>query len=352
MSSSVNSADLAACRALLRHGSKSFFAASLLLPRAVREPATALYAFCRVADDAIDTSDAPLAAVADLTRRLDGIYAGTPDDDACDRALAGVVRTFHIPRALLDALIDGFIWDASGRHYHTLEDVEAYAARVAGTVGVMMTLLMGTRAPWTLARAADLGVAMQLTNIARDVGDDARLGRIYLPEDWLRAEGVDPAAFLANPVFDARIARVVARLLDQAERLYTRAISGIGALPGDCRPAIHAARLIYADIARVVRRNGCDSVSTRAFIGTGRKLALLAEALAASTIPRAHTPAPALAATRYLIEAVEAEPLPAPVIHVAQPGGSRAGRVLDIFEAMERRERSGRTASMRVSRQG
>jgi 15-cis-phytoene synthase len=348
MSSAVKSADLAACRALLRHGSKSFFAASLLLPRAVREPATALYAFCRVADDAIDTSHAPLAAVADLTRRLDGIYAGKPDDDACDRALMGVVRAFHIPRALLDALMEGFRWDAKGRRYRTLEDVEAYAARVAGTVGVMMTLLMGRRDPWTLARAADLGVAMQLTNIARDVGDDARLGRIYLPEDWLRAEGVEPAAFLANPVFDARISRVVARLLDEANRLYARAISGIGALPGDCRPAIHAARLIYGDIARVVRRNGCDSISTRAFVTTGRKLALLAEALAASTVPRAHLPAPTLAANRFLIQAVDNQSHSLPAVQQAHSTGSRATRLLDIFEALERRdaERKALTYSM------
>jgi 15-cis-phytoene synthase len=350
MTAVLHPADLAACRALLKHGSKSFFAASLLLPRAVREPATALYAFCRVADDAIDNSQAPLVAVEELTARLNAIYAGTPQDHACDRALMSVVRGFHMPRPLLDALIEGFIWDATGRRYHTLADVQDYAARVAGTVGVMMTLLMGTRNASTLARAADLGIAMQLTNIARDVGEDARLGRIYLPENWMRAEGIEPAEFLAHPLFDARIGRVIDRLLDQAAMLYQRSIGGISALPGDCRPAIHAARLIYSDISRAVKRNGCDSVSQRAFVTTGRKLALLGEALAASTLTRAPTSEPALVATQYLIEAVQNQPAP-PMPALPKQPESRAGRVLDIFEALERRERNKRSLSLRISQQ-
>ena len=87
------------------------------------------------------------------------------------------------------------------RRYETLQDLDAYAARVAGSVGAMMTLVMGQRAPEIVARACDLGVAMQLTNIARDVGEDARAGRLYLPLQWLREAGIDPDAWLAKPVF-------------------------------------------------------------------------------------------------------------------------------------------------------
>ena len=103
------------------------------------------------------------------------------------------------PAALPEALLEGLAWDAEGRSYETLDDLFDYAARVAGTVGVMMTLIMGVRSPEALARACDLGVAMQLTNIARDVGEDARMGRIYLPRQWLREAGVDAEAFLADP---------------------------------------------------------------------------------------------------------------------------------------------------------
>lgn len=329
MTARIAPADLAACRALLRQGSKSFFAASLLLPRAVREPATALYAFCRVADDAVDLTDDPAAAVARLSRRLDAIYAGEPADDPVDRALSGVAEAFALPRAHLDALLDGFLWDAEGRRYATIGELRAYGARVAGTVGVMMTLLMGERAPATLARACDLGVAMQLTNIARDVGEDARLGRLYLPEEWLRAEGLDPAAWLAAPAHDARLARVVERLLAEAERLYVRSRAGIALLPADCRPAIHAARLIYAEIGAEVARNGHDSIGSRAVVPTRRKLRLLAEALVVGA-PRAADALPALDEARFLLEAVGPAP-PAPA--------GRAARLLAIFEKAERRKR-------------
>ena len=142
--------DADALRTLMRGGSKTFFAASLLLPARVRAPATALYAFCRLADDAIDLGEDKHAAVALLQRRLDAIYRGQPEAFDADRALAPVVARYAIPRALLDALIEGFVWDANGRHYETLADLQAYGARVAGTVGAMMAHPLGGESahPW------------------------------------------------------------------------------------------------------------------------------------------------------------------------------------------------------------
>ena len=114
----------------------------------------------------------------------------------------------------------------------------------------MMALLMGVRDRDMLARACDLGVAMQLTNIARDVGEDARAGRLYLPTQWLEEQGLDPDDFLARPEFDERIASCVQRLLDTAEDLYARSGEGIERLPIGCRPAMYAARAIYREIGR------------------------------------------------------------------------------------------------------
>ena len=189
--------DLKACESLMRGGSKTFFAASLVLPARVRAPATALYAFCRLADDTIDIHSAehggPAGAIAHLHDRLRRLYAGQPMPVDADRALACVVKRFRIPQSLLLALIDGFQWDMDERRYDTLEDLHGYAARVAGTVGAMMALIMGVRSPQALARACELGVAMQLTNIARDVGEDARLGRLYLPRAWMREAGLEPS---------------------------------------------------------------------------------------------------------------------------------------------------------------
>jgi len=310
-------ADLPALRALMRGGSKTFFAASLLLPGSVRGPATALYAFCRLADDAIDLGDDRQAAMRQLTDRLDAIYLGRPQPIDADRALTQVVRAYGIPRELLDALLEGFVWDSAGRRYETLEELHCYGARVAGTVGAMMALIMGARSPTALARACELGVAMQLTNIARDVGEDARAGRLYLPLQWLREAGIDSQAWLLEPRFDHRVESVVARLLEAADGLYRRSEVGIAELPRGCRPAIMAARRVYAEIGAQVRRQGFDSVTRRAVVGGPRKLALVARSLGAlMPIPRpVDHDQPALPAVQFLVDAVPR--------HGAGSGGGR-----------------------------
>ena len=240
-----------------------------------------------------------------------------------------------MPRELPEALLDGFAWDAAGRRYETLDDVHAYAARVAGTVGAMMTLLMGVRRHAALARATDLGTAMQLTNIARDVGEDARNGRLYLPRQWLREADVDPDAFLANPVFSAGVASVTARLLAEAGRLYTRAESGIAMLPRDCRPAIRAAHRIYAEIGAEVVRAGHDSVSRRAVVSSRRKMALLARSWLPAMPRRAVAPEPPLAANAYLVQAVPAEELAI----AEQSLGERIGWAIELFAQLEERQK-------------
>src|SRR4051794_31489486 len=273
--------DLAACRMILKRQSRSFFAASCLLPARVRAPATALYAFCRVADDAVDGPCAA-GAIQRLERRLHHAYSGRPDHSPVDRAFAWAVSALAIPRAVPDALLEGFAWDEGGRRYESAEDLEAYAVRVAGTVGVMMSLVMGVREPRALARAIDLGVAMQLTNIARDIGEDARCGRLYLPLDWMEEAGLCPQEMLESPSPSRALGRVTRRLLAAAEHFYRRSEAGIAALPRDCRPAIMAARLVYAAIGAEIARSGHDSVTTRAVVPGRQKAALLARAYPAS----------------------------------------------------------------------
>lgn len=260
-----------------------------MLPRRVRRPTAAIYAFCRVADDEVDGAASTPGAVERLSRRLDGVFAGAPADDPIDRALSRVVSDHALPRAPFDALLEGFAWDVEGRRYRSFEDVVAYAARAAGTVGVIMTRLMGPSDRETLARACDLGVAMQLTNIARDVGEDARRGRVYLPEAWLEEAGTSRDALISRPRFSQSIGRVVERLVGEAETLYTRADLGVPRLPRDCRLAIASARSIYSAIDGELARRGFDSISSRAHVPLGSKLALVARAFV--TIRR---PAPPL----------------------------------------------------------
>jgi phytoene synthase len=292
--------DLAACRAALRTGSRTFLAASLLLPRHVYKPAAALYAFCRLADDAIDVQG---ETVAGLRVRLRRAYDGSPLPVAADRAFAAVVRQHAIPATLPEALLEGFEWDAEGRRYEDFTGLTAYAARVAGSVGAMMAMLMGVRAPDVIARACDLGVAMQLSNIARDVGEDARAGRLYLPMIWLREAGIDPDVFLARPIFSEALGRVVERLLQEADKLYARASGGIAQLPASCRPGIHAARLLYAEIGHEVARRGLDSVTDRAVVSSARKFLVLSRSVAAAAWPYRAVSVPMLDAVNFLVEA-------------------------------------------------
>jgi phytoene synthase len=328
--------DLLACRELLRHGSRTFLAASHLLPRTVADPACALYAFCRVADDAVDLGHDSVQAVARLRERLTRIYAQQPEPTVADRALAQVVRRYAIPRTLLDALIEGFEWDSQQRRCETLADLHVYATRVAGTVGAMMSLLMGQRDPRALARACDLGVAMQLSNVARDVGEDARAGRLYLPLSWLREAGMDPDAWLANPQFTPALAGVVQRLLAHADELYARVDAGVATLPLACRPGINAARFLYAAIGHEVRRRGFDSVSRRAVVGRRTKMLHLARAMFTLAPRRDASALPPLPATEYLLQAVAATPAPR-----AAPAGvyQRLMFTLELFEQLERRDR-------------
>lgn len=327
---------------MIRGGSRAFFAASLLLPASLREDAYALYAFCRLSDDLVDVDGGATDAVTRLRARLDRAYAGRPADSPVDRAFADVVLRVGMPRAFPEALIEGLEWDVAGVRAQTLDDVLAYAARVASSVGAMMAVLMGVRDPQLLARACDLGAAMQLTNIARDVGEDARMGRLYLPRAWFAEAGVDADGWLAAPAFTPEIAVMVKRLLAEADRLYRRAEAGIVGLPSDARPGIFAARYLYDAIGGAVAKRGFDSVGGRARVKSGRKLLLLAKAVfAASWMRRASgLQAPALPQTQFLVDALAASPTAMPTkIGLRQFWSDRIVWVAELFAALEARDR-------------
>lgn len=342
----IDPADIAACRAALRQGSRTFLAASLMLPREVREAACALYAFCRMADDAVDDGTDEHGAVSILRERLSRTYdLSIPVRSlamASDRALAAVAANFDIPRALPEALIEGFAWDAEGRRYETLEELQGYAARVAGSVGAMMALLMRVRSRDAVARACDLGVAMQLSNIARDVGEDAAMGRLYLPRQWMREAGIEPDAWLAQPVFTPALGSVVKRLLQAADTLYAGVGTGVAQLPLFCRPGINAARFLYADIGWMVERADGDSVSRRAVVPTARKIWSLGRALLAVRPRRAAAPWPVLPANVFLVDAVGAVAPREAAIGESGPrsASERVVWVIDLFDRLERQERS------------
>jgi phytoene synthase len=268
-------ASRALSRAVLRRHARSFSWAGRLLPSGVRADATALYAWCRRCDDAVDLALDSISARVRLSRvraELDAVYGPADLEDPILAGFQDVVRRTQLPRRPCDELLDGMEMDLTHVRYASFDDLVVYCRRVAGTVGLLMAHLFGVRDAAMLAMASDLGVAMQLTNICRDVAEDERRGRVYLPADLLGGVRSPTAG-------GADTARVVAELLRRADAFYRRGDLGLAALPVSVGVAMRAARLIYAEIGSVIARRGYDVTRGRAVVSAARKLWLVARAL-------------------------------------------------------------------------
>ena len=266
-------------------GSKSFATAARLFDAETRRGVLMLYAWCRHCDDVVDgqelgfTSSTPaphdaaaeLALLREQTRRA---YAGDAMHDPAFAAFQEVALKHAIePRYAMDHLA-GFAMDVEGARYETIEDTLRYCYHVAGVVGLMMASIMGARDPRVLDRACDLGLAFQLTNIARDIVDDAAIGRCYLPAGWLLDAGIPPDE-VALPRHRAALAKVAARLVDHAEPYYDSAAAGLSALPLRSAWAIATARRVYRQIGIEVKRRGAHAWDRRAGTSKLAKLWLL-----------------------------------------------------------------------------
>ena len=283
-------------------GSKSFAAAARLFDPATRRDVMRLYSWCRHCDDVVDgqeggqgqvvSAEPPEARIAalrrDTARALSGETAGL---DPSFRALATVARRHAMPQALFEEHLKGFALDVEGRRYETLDELLLYCWHVAGVVGVMMSSVMGVREEAVLDRAADLGLAFQLTNIARDVVADAGEGRVYLPLGWLRAEGLAPAD-LADPGHAEAVARLQARLVAEAEPYYASARIGIDHLPRRSAWAIATAARVYRRIGLKLVEQGAAAHGRRISTTKAEKLGAIASgaAIALRSRKRLHPP--------------------------------------------------------------
>ena len=237
-----------------------------------------LYAWCRHCDDEIDGQtmghgavglDSVLAArkLAELEDKTRSAMAGEPADDTAFAAFQRVTQRHGIPAQHPLDLLQGFRMDVEGRTYRTLHDTLLYAYHVAGVVGVMMAQVMGVSDIATLRRASDLGLALQLTNIARDVIEDAKVGRVYLPAEWLGAVAKHPMA-VTDPANRAVVFAATERLLVQAEAYYASARWGLKDLDFRSAWAVAAARGVYRQIGLTVRAAGPAGMDRRASTGT------------------------------------------------------------------------------------
>ena len=297
-------------RETIRKGSRSFALASRLFDTTTREHAWMLYAWCRHCDDEIDgqelgmlpASQPPHDGLRDRRARLARLItethralAGEAVTDPAFLAFQRVAREHEIPERHALEFLAGFEMDVVGFQYQTLDETLLYCYRVAGVVGVMMALVMGVRDTGVLQRAADLGIAFQLTNISRDVLDDARLGRCYLPADWL-AQARIPAGGVASLEHRPAVAAVVGRLLTEADRYYESSIAGLQSLTFRSGWAVATALGVYRDIGRIVRARGSQAWDTRAVVGKSRKFVYVSRgiwrAVQAATVDRFGKAAP------------------------------------------------------------
>jgi len=283
-------------RQTIERGSKSFAAAARIFDPATRASAYLLYAWCRHCDDLTDGQDLGREAadlppeiarsrLEDLRARTRAALAGEPVSDPLFIGLQRVVDRHRIPHRYPLEHLEGFAMDVEGRQYRELEDTIRYCYHVAGVVGVMMAYIMGVREEDALNRATDLGVAFQLTNIARDVMEDAEVGRVYLPSRWLEEAGV-PGAEIREPRHRTAVFDVTRRLLERADSYYQSAGVGLSSLPFRSAWAIATAREVYRDIGRLILARGGAAWDDRAATSTARKLVLAVRGLGATVASR------------------------------------------------------------------
>jgi 15-cis-phytoene synthase len=277
--------DARLCAQIARHHARTFSIASLLLPLEERRAAFAIYGFCRVADDIVDTGDAP----AEVRRRQLDAYrdrlvaalAGDPDDGVM-RELVRAAERYRIPEGPLHELLDGVALDLDERSIHDWSDLERYCAGVASSVGELCAHIFCGRdgahnIDQAIPYARHLGTAMQLTNILRDVGEDARLGRCYLPEDELNSFGLtrDRVLFVPTVARDDRWTEFMQLQVARARMVYKEARPGIALLAPESRRCATACASGYESILDAIEALDYDTVSTRARIGRMARMRVL-----------------------------------------------------------------------------
>ena len=270
MSPEVRTA-LEQCRWMIAKGSKSFSLAAKLFERETRHAAFFLYGWCRYCDDQVDqvkTGERP----ADIACRLQALrdhtasaFSFAPQREPVFIALQYIAHRYSIPAHYALELIEGMAMDVRGTRYGSLKELLLYCYRVAGTVGLMMAHVMGLRDESALKHAADLGIAMQLTNIARDVIEDAAMGRIYLPLGWLHEAQIPPEE-IADLRHREKLAMLMLRLLREAERYYCSGDAGLWHLSFRSACAVSAARQVYAEIGSLLIRKGAQAWDQRTYV--------------------------------------------------------------------------------------
>lgn len=249
------------CQQKAAASGSSFYYSFLFLPKPKREAITALYAFCREVDDIADECSDPQVAQAKLAwwrGEIANLYAGRPQHPVT-QALAGPVGDYELQEEHFLEIIDGMEMDTEQNRYRDFKELQLYCYRVASVVGLLSASIFGYQDRKTLKYAHDLGLAFQLTNIVRDVGEDARRGRIYLPLDELAAHGVSESDVLNGRESD-NMRRLLEAQIDRAQDYYTRAFAELPAADRRAQRTGLVMAAIYRTLLDEIRAGGCEKV--------------------------------------------------------------------------------------------
>lgn len=274
----VNESQLAESKSIHKQTGNTFYYATRLLPERIREATYVLYGFFRVADEVVDGEQdlTPGQQREQLERIRDATLGRRETEAPVLSAFSEVRERYGIPDEEVNLFIDAMLSDIEKRYYETHEELEEYIRGSAAAVGVMMTYVTNPDdIEAALPYARKLGKAFQLTNFIRDVGEDAEeLGRVYIPRETLTAHGASIRDVEdLNPTENVR--RSIEWELQQTERLYEEAVSGIASLPADCQFSVLLAAVLYADHHRLIRAQSYDTLTETPSLSTARKIALL-----------------------------------------------------------------------------
>ena len=261
------------CRSRAAQSGSSFYYSFLFLPEERRRAITALYAFCREVDDVVDDCSDPATARATLgwwRQELAAAFHGTPQHPVT-RALAEVAPRFNLAERRLAEIIDGMQMDLDNNRYASFEMLRQYCHRVAGVVGLLSAEIFGYQDRRTLEYAADLGMAFQLTNIIRDVGEDVRRDRIYLPLDEIERHGVSVADIAAARETDG-FRSLMEFQIERALGFYREAFAKLPAIDRRAQRAGIVMAAIYRTLLDEIRRDGCRVLTRRTALTPVRKL--------------------------------------------------------------------------------
>lgn len=273
------------CRAITRYHAKTFYMAARFLPNKKQRSIFAIYSLCRYVDDLVDEMGNPVfpkqlnyretgKQLEQWKRKLQDTYEGKTFDNPILLAFSDVLRNYKIPMELPFLLMEGVCTDLYKNRYSTFDELRSYCYKVASTVGLMTSEVFGYRSGETLKHAVDLGIAMQLTNILRDVGEDLENNRIYLPREDLERFGVKESRLFEH-LLNERFIELMKFQIDRARTFYSRSDKGINLLAQDSRLPVYLARHNYSRILDKIDENGYNVFNTRACLNATEKISIL-----------------------------------------------------------------------------